>query len=133
MIACATASVTTSASVTIRLAFLAGSGRKSSAAQNTEISNRSRSASIVSLPDRRIGRLPESAKTLILGVQPFQAAPSERAHHLAVLHELGRVDKHRRVTVALGGVAATVIEPPINVDERDWIQMYHGPLEAPGF
>jgi hypothetical protein len=38
MIACATASVTTSASVRIRLAFFAGSGRKSSAVQNTEIS-----------------------------------------------------------------------------------------------
>ena len=53
MIACATASVTTSASVRIRLAFFAGSGRRSSAVQNTAISNRSRSASIVAPLGRR--------------------------------------------------------------------------------
>ena len=47
MTACATASVTTSASVTLRLAFLARSGRRSSAVANTAVSSRSRSASIV--------------------------------------------------------------------------------------
>ena len=47
MIACATHRVTTSASIKIRLAFFAGSGRMISSAKNTAISNRSRSASIV--------------------------------------------------------------------------------------
>ena len=42
--ACATQSVTTSASVRFRLAFFVCAGRRSSAAQNTAISNRSRSA-----------------------------------------------------------------------------------------
>src|SRR5436189_1395522 len=47
MIACATQSVTTSASVILRRAFSAPQGRRSSAVQNTAISSRSRSASIV--------------------------------------------------------------------------------------
>src|SRR5215207_10614750 len=47
MIACATQSVTTSASVILRLAFSARQGRRSSAVQNTAMSSRSRSASIV--------------------------------------------------------------------------------------
>src|SRR5215217_7256165 len=47
MIAWATASVTTSASVTLRLAFLARSGRRSSAVANTAVRSKSRSASIV--------------------------------------------------------------------------------------
>ena len=47
MITCATASVTTSASVTIHRAFLARSGRRSSAVQKTAVRSRSRSASIV--------------------------------------------------------------------------------------
>ena len=53
MIAWATASVTTSASVTLRLAFFGLSGRRSSAVANTAISSRSRSASIVALLGRR--------------------------------------------------------------------------------
>jgi hypothetical protein len=47
MIAWATASVTTSASVTLRLAFFLRHGRRSSAVANTAVSSRSRSASIV--------------------------------------------------------------------------------------
>ncbi len=46
MIDCATHSVTTSASVTMRLAFVPGLGSRSSAVQNTAMSSRSRSASI---------------------------------------------------------------------------------------
>src|SRR5215212_8215428 len=53
MIAWATASVTTSASVTLRRAFLLRHGRRSSAVANTAVSSRSRSASIVALPGRR--------------------------------------------------------------------------------
>src|SRR5437762_7091063 len=49
MIAWATASVTTSASVTVRLALLRRQGRRSSAAAKTAVSSRSRSASIVAL------------------------------------------------------------------------------------
>src|SRR5215216_3288360 len=47
MIACATASVTTSASVTLRLAFFSREGRRSSAVANTAVRSKSRSASIV--------------------------------------------------------------------------------------
>jgi hypothetical protein len=47
MIAWATQSVTTSASVTLRAAFFRRSGRRSSAVTNTVVSSRSRSASIV--------------------------------------------------------------------------------------
>jgi hypothetical protein len=47
MIDCATQSVTTSASVKLLRAFPGFLGRRSSAVQNTEVSSRSRSASIV--------------------------------------------------------------------------------------
>jgi hypothetical protein len=46
-------SVTTSASVILRLAFAARLGRRSSAVQNTAISSRSRSATIEALLGRR--------------------------------------------------------------------------------
>lgn len=49
MIDCATQRVTTSASVSLLRAFFLLSGRRSSAVQNTAVSNRSRSASIVAL------------------------------------------------------------------------------------
>ncbi len=49
MIDCATQRVTTSASVSLLRAFFFLSGRRSSAVQNTAVSNRSRSASILAL------------------------------------------------------------------------------------
>jgi hypothetical protein len=49
MIDCATQRGTTSASVNLRRAFFFLSGRRSSAVQNTAVSSRSRSASIVAL------------------------------------------------------------------------------------
>ena len=49
MTAWATQRVATSASVRLRRAFFAFSGRRSSAVQNTAVSSRSRSASIVAL------------------------------------------------------------------------------------
>src|SRR4051794_31764604 len=63
MIACATARVTTSASVTLRLAFLALLGRRSSAVQNTAMRSKSRSASIVAPRGRRRTETPPTSTT----------------------------------------------------------------------
>src|SRR5512144_2966455 len=77
----ATASVTTSASVTLRLALLRLQGRRSSAVANTAVSNRSRSASIVALPrvdgDNRAPPTSTCARILRLAEVPPGYRPSD--------------------------------------------------------
>jgi hypothetical protein len=85
--ACATHSVTTSASVTIRLAFFLQRGRRSSAVQNTTVSSRSRSASIVARPFGVDGAIESTAD--------FDLRSQTPAHDPQVVESLIRPDPRR--------------------------------------
>lgn len=71
--------------------------------------------------DRRFSR--EAAKTKLAcvtaraiteieKVQPYYARPDWRKHPLWVLHELERVDKHRRLHVVLSAPEGVWLDPP---------------------
>jgi hypothetical protein len=51
---------------------------------------------------RRIGALRPEAQTFIRGLQPFQDGKDATASVLWILHELNRIDKHRRLHAVAG-------------------------------
>jgi hypothetical protein len=54
--------------------------------------------------DGKIGGVDPRARAVIKDLQPHHAGNSYRTHYLWMLHELDRIDKHRRLNVVASGV-----------------------------